>query len=58
MTMPLPRRTPGAQGPASDAAESPDWEPFGVPSRDLVARAESGWEKFLRRSEAGEEAEE
>ncbi|MFF9915613.1 hypothetical protein [Streptomyces sp. NPDC013457] len=44
MAAPLPRRTPFA---------SPDEEPqpYGIPSPDLIARAESGLAKFLERSD-------
>ncbi|GHB09340.1 hypothetical protein ACIQRS_13995 [Streptomyces termitum] len=49
MTAPFPHRSPdsGAQG-----------EPrlYGVPSRDLVALAEAGWERFLAAAE-GEQPE-
>lgn len=53
MTPPLPRRTPAASGHRHTIPEPP-----GGPSPALRARAESGWEKFLRRGEAPPEDEE
>lgn len=54
MTAPLPRRTPGAGVRRTPNTPTDDWQPFGVPSPDLVARSEHGWKKFLARSETSD----
>ncbi|MGW0764692.1 hypothetical protein [Streptomyces sp. NPDC002676] len=52
-TSELPRRNLGADGRACTPPES---QP-GAPSRALRVRAADGWERFMRRVEARQEAE-
>ncbi|WP_181923909.1 hypothetical protein [Streptomyces inhibens] len=52
-TSELPRKNPGASG---RTYTPPEPQP-GAPSRALRVRAASGWEKFMRRIEARQEAE-
>ncbi|MFD3997383.1 hypothetical protein [Streptomyces sp. NPDC058583] len=47
MTAPLPDRSPDSDTPG-------ETQSYGVPSRDLVARAEAGWERFLATTEGVE----
>lgn len=47
MTAPLPHRSP-------DSGTQGEPQPYGIPSRDLVARAEAGWERFLAAAEGVE----
>ncbi|WP_374982785.1 hypothetical protein [Streptomyces fradiae] len=50
MSQPLPVRTPGDSGRQRTVPEPP-----AGPSPALLARAESGWERFLRRAASDRE---
>ncbi|MFE5595236.1 hypothetical protein [Streptomyces sp. NPDC056549] len=39
---------------SSDSGTHGETQPYGVPSRDLVARAEAGWERFMAAAEGVE----